>query len=324
MFRRNRVRESVALTIILLLSLSSAVAGVQEKSKKKGAAPVGTPVLWREPVDIASRDLFRGPGGEAMKPDLRDVTFIKEEKGGFSRKYRVRDGSGREWVAKVGKEAQSETAASRLVWAVGYPTEITYLAPRVEIKGKGVFENVRFEARPESVKRLDEWRWDKNPFVGTQELQGLIVLMALLNNWDIKDSNNKILHVRNERDGRAELQYIISDLGATFGRTGNLPLIWRFTRSRNNPQDYRKEEFIEEVKGEQVFFNYGGKSQDLFDDIRVDEAKWIGRWLSRLSDRQISDAFRAANYSPEEVRMLTEGVRRRITELVNLPKLVDY
>src|ERR1043165_3655576 len=109
-----------------------------------------------------------------MQPDLTRITFLKEEKGGYSKKFRVRDGSGREWVAKVGKEAQSETAAVRLVWAVGYMTEINYLVPRLTVEGKGTFENVRLEARPKNVKRLDEWSWDKNPFTGTKELQGLI------------------------------------------------------------------------------------------------------------------------------------------------------
>ncbi len=52
-----------------------------------------------------------------MRPDLRQIKFIKEEKGGYSKKFRIQDAAGREWVAKVGKEAQSETAAVRLVWA---------------------------------------------------------------------------------------------------------------------------------------------------------------------------------------------------------------
>jgi hypothetical protein len=50
-----------------------------------------------------------------MKPDLSRVTFIKEEKGGYSKKYRIKDAQVRVWVAKLGKEAQSETAAVRLV-----------------------------------------------------------------------------------------------------------------------------------------------------------------------------------------------------------------
>ena len=81
-----------------------------------------------------------------MRPDLRRITFIKEEKGGYSKKFEVRDGSGRRWVVKIGKEAQAETSAIRLLWGVGYLTEVNYLVPRVTIPGKGTFTNVRFEA----------------------------------------------------------------------------------------------------------------------------------------------------------------------------------
>jgi hypothetical protein len=314
MFLRARARAFVSLSIILVFSLSPyALADKKDQKDKKAAR--GTPVLWREPVDIASRNLYWGPGGQAMKPDLRKLTFIKEEKGGWSIKYRVRDAAGREWVAKVGKEAQSETAATRLMWAVGYQTEITYLAPRVYIPTKGEFTNVRFEARPKQIKRLDEWEWDNNPFVGTREFQGLKVMMILLNNWDIKDDNNKVLAVRNESTGGNELRYIISDLGATFGKTGSF-----ITRSRNKPEDFVEAEFIDELKGSYVDFHYSGKRKGVFRDITIGQARWMGRWLSRLSNQQIRDAFRAANYSPEDVKMLAEGVRARITELLTLPQ----
>jgi hypothetical protein len=312
----------VAFSILLVYCLSPSLAAAQSRpQEREEESPSGTPVLWQEPVDIASRDLFLGPGGESMRPDLSRLTFLKEEKGGYSTKYRVRDGAGREWVVKVGKEAQSETAAVRLLWAVGYYTEINYLAPRVTIPGKGTFENVRFEARPDYVKRLDEWKWKKNPFVWTKQLQGLIVMMALLNNWDIKDTNNKILQVRGDRTGRNELRYIISDLGATFGKVKlDVPGFWRIARTRNEPGDYRRSGFVEDVKNGQVYFFYKGKRQDLFDDIKVEEARWIGGWLSRLSDRQITDAFRAANYTRAETYTLTRAVRERITELVRLTK----
>jgi hypothetical protein len=319
MYIRNGAARPLALLLIILTLtlLAPAQSGTREKKQK----PSGTPVLWKEPVDIASRDLFLGPGGSEMQPDLSSLTFIEEEKGGYSTKYRVRDGRGRVWVAKVGKEAQSETAAVRLLWAVGYYTEINYLAPRATIPGRGTFENVRFEARPEYVKRLDEWKWRDNPFLWTKQLQGLIVMMALLNNWDIKDTNNKILQVRSERDGRTELRYIISDLGATFGKVKlDVPGFWRIARSRNEPADYRSSGFVEDVKNGQVFFFYKGKSQELFDDIQVSEARWIAGWLARLSDRQLSDAFRAANYSPAEAETLRRSVRERINELVTLTR----
>jgi hypothetical protein len=174
---------------------------------------------------------------------------------------------------------------------------------------------VRLEARPEEVERLDEWKWSENPFVGTKELQGLVVLMALVNNWDIKDTNNKVLFRRD----RGELQYVVSDLGATFGRVkSGAPGIWRIRRNRNDPEDYFEDPFLEDVKRGHAYFFYKGKRQDLFDDIRVDEARWIGALLARLTDRQLADAFRAANYTPAEVSLLTRAVRARIDELVSL------
>ena len=250
-----------------------------------------------------------------MKPDLRQVTFLEDEKGGYSTKYRVRDASGNIWVAKVGKEAQSETASNRLVWSVGYESEIVYLAPRLTIEGKGSFENVRLEARPKGIKRDGEWSWANNPFLGTHELQGLKIMMLLINNWDMKDANNKILHARNETPGEAELRYIISDLGGSIGRTGGA-----LSRSRNKPSDFVKAEFIEGVKNNVIDFHYAGKNKALFENITLADAHWLAGWLGKLSDDQIKDAFRAANYSAEEIQGLTDTVKSRISELASLPE----
>jgi hypothetical protein len=318
MISQNRIHTFAAVVALLVLSIPS-FPQQQARQDKEKIDPQGTPVLWRDPGDIATRDLFHGPGGEAMKPDLRRVTFIKQETGGYSTKYRVRDGSDREWVAKVGKEAQSETAAVRLLWAIGYMTEINYLVPRLHIEGKGTFENVRLEARPEHIKRLDEWKWKDNPFSGTKELRALIIMMAFLNNWDIKDTNNKVLLVPNLKTGQNRLHYIVSDLGATFGKVKvDAPVIWRIKRNRNDPADFADDPFLEDVTDGRVFLFYKGKSQRLFDDLRVEEASWLGGLLARLTDEQISDAFRAANYSPAEVSLMTRAVRARANELANI------
>lgn len=304
---RIQLLPALLVSVLLLVSLSASEA----KSKKPKEVPRGTPILWRAPTNISSRNLFLGPGGNEMRPDLRRIKFIKEDTGGYSKKFRIEDGAGCEWVAKVGKEAQSETAAVRLVWATGYETEVNYLVPRLTIPGKGTFENVRLEARPNGEKRLDEWKWKENPFSGSRELQGLKVLMLLLSNWDIKDSNNEIISVK----GTDQLRFIISDLGATFGKTGSLPLIWRFTRSRNNPEDYQNASFVEDVDDGFVDFHYGGRQREIFDDITVDQARWIGNWLGRLRPGQIKDAFRAANYNREDQAILTRSVLHRIGQL---------
>jgi hypothetical protein len=308
----NHKRKLVTLIVFaLLLSVSSIETGFAKPKKKKEALR-GTPILWERPNDIRSRDLFLGPGGAAMRPYLRGLTFIKEEKGGYSKKYRVRDGAGREWVVKIGKEAQSETSAVRLLYGLGYLTEVNYLVPRVTIPGKGTFSNVRFEARPDNLKRSGEWKWKQNPFVGTQQLQGLKIMMALINNWDLKDSNNVIL-----KDGN-ELHYAISDLGATFGHASTTPIFWRITRSRNNPSNYAKSNFFEKVKGNRVVLHFGGKNRGLMKDISIQDAQWIASLLSQLSDAQIRDAFRAANYTPGQINLLAGEVRERTNELLSL------
>ena len=316
MQRVKRVRVAILIVVALLIpALQMGQTGFA-KSKKKKEVPTGTPILWRKPNDIRSRDLFLGPKGSRMQPDLRKITFLKEETGGYSKKYRVRDGSGREWVAKIGKEAQSETSAVRLLWGIGYFTEINYLVPRVTIPGKGTFTNVRFEARPDSWKRAGEWKWKQNPFVATPEYQGLKIMMALINNWDLKDSNNVLIQTHG--NGGNQLYYVISDLGATFGHASTTPLLWRFTRDRNNPKSYAKSDFLEKVKGNRVQLHFGGKNRGLMNNITVDDAIWLGSWLAQLSDAQLRDAFRAANYRPDQIDQLTREVRSRTNELLSL------
>src|SRR5947207_9890467 len=227
MFQRNSFKRPALILIGMAMLLTGTIQG--QKSKKSHPKPIpndAKPVLWHEPTDIASRDLFLGSGGEAMKPDLAKVTFVADETRSYSKKYRVRDGAGNEWVVKVGPEAQSETAATRLIWAAGYFGDITYLVPHVDIEGKGSFDNARFEARPKGQKRLGQrWDWSKNPFVGTNELQGLKVLMALINNWDIQNHNNNILLVADEATGQKKRDILTPILARALARKAALSAI---------------------------------------------------------------------------------------------------
>ena len=298
------MRTKIHLYAILLISLAVATAQAQKQG-------TGKAVLW-EPVDASTLDLYAGPGGEAMRPNLSRIQFIEEETGGHNKKYRVKDGSGRTWVVKLGIEAKPETAAVRLLYGLGYKTEINYFVPKVTIPGKGTFEDVRFEARPDNVKRLEEWKWKANPFVGSKELQGLKMMMVFMNNWDVLDLQNKVLQVGDQQ------HYIVSDLGRTFGRLGNnnLPLIYRMGRRTGSPGHYTETDFIDKVDEGEVKLAYKGKNRGLFDEgFTVEDAAWLADRFQSLSDKQIADAFRAANYSPEEIDVFVEAVRRRINEL---------
>jgi len=295
--------------VLFVIFISVAVGALGQKKDDK-AEMTGTPIMW-EKVETSSLDLFAGPGGDALKPDLSSITFISEEKGGHSQKFKIKDGAGHTWVAKIGDEAQSETAAVRLVWALGYKSEINYLVPALTIPGKGTFNNVRLEARGDGVKRLETWSWKDNPFQGHKEFQGLKIMMAFLNNWDMKEANNVIL-----KNGD-QLQYVISDLGVSFGKTGGngLPLFWRIGRSRNVPDQYVESDFVKEVKSGKIKFEFNGKNMPLLNDITKADGRWLADLLLQLTDKQIQDAFRAANYSDAEVAILSKGVRDRIKAL---------
>src|ERR1051325_12018597 len=226
MFRTKSNYGSLWLIILMLVLSFPAAAQDQKEKKDKGDKTkkelTGKPVMWHEPTDLESRNLLIGAGGEEMKPDISKLTFIEQKTGGFSKKYRVRDAKGNEWIAKIGKEAQTDTAANRLLWALGYETEIAYLVPKAKIEGKGDYENVRLEARPADVKRAGNWMWENNPFMNSPEFKGLKILMVMINNWDMKDDNNEILARRGDDTGEGELRYIISDLGGSFGKTGGV------------------------------------------------------------------------------------------------------
>ena len=299
--------------VIGILMVALAAAGYAEAQRGPKA------VMW-SPVRVESRNLLHGAGGTAMRPDLRRVKFIKKDTGGNNLKYRIRDASGREWVAKIADESQPEVAANRLLWAIGYRTEIDYIAPRLTIPGKGTYTNVRLEARPRGVDRDAKWKWDENPFADTREFKGLRVMMAVINNWDLKDSNNAIL-----RTGR-EAQYVVSDLGSSFGKLpiSSAFILNRFGRSVNNPADYVKSTFLHGIEEDgEVDFYYKAKGKDLLKGISVDEARWVGLLLSRLSDRQLRDAFRAANYNSANQKLLARAVRSRTNQLVRLPSYYE-
>ncbi|MFL6373058.1 MAG: hypothetical protein ACJ73D_00175 [Pyrinomonadaceae bacterium] len=301
----------IALTMLCIVAVTAAQGDKdKDKDKKDAKTATGTPVLW-EPTDVPSFDTSLGPGGADMQPDLSHITFVEEEKGGFSKKYKIKDGAGHTWVAKVGPESQSETAAVRLVSAVGYKTDINYLVPHMTIPTVGDFDNVRLEARPDDIKRMGTWSWKDNPFKGTKEFQGLKIMMAFLNNWDMKEANNVIL----EKDGKD--YYAISDLGATFGKSGpvGLPIFWRIGRNRNQPESYADSEFLKGVQSGKIKFAYEGKNRSEDQDISVASGRWLADLLVQLTDKQIHDAFLAANYSDADISQLSVAVKARIRAL---------
>lgn len=355
---KDRMRRFLPIFMTILLgcafSLSAAYGKQREQAQNKPAAQKDEnaktaeqkaqseadaklpAVLWGDPGDIGSLDLVNGAGGaeHAPRADAK-YTFIKEDTSGTSAKFYVKDDSGVQWLAKVGEEAKPETAASRLVWSMGYFTDEDYFVAQIHVSrlpklhrgGKdigsdGTVTNVRLKRQGPGLKKSQNWDWYDNPFLGTREFNGLRVMMALINNWDLTTVNSKVYPNDTQR------RYLVSDLGASMGRTGAVS-----SRSKGVLKDYDDSKFIRGKETETVSFemrtrplavfapfeikNYAKRSRmkQIADDIPVADAKWIGSQLAQLSPQQIRDAFRSAGYSPEEVEGYARAVEKRIADL---------
>jgi hypothetical protein len=338
MSRKKKFWASLVVTVLLGFPI-----GVSA-----GSSETAAPVLWRDPGDMASRNLLEGPGGKEHEPHP-PFTFVKEDMEGSNPKFDVRDQDGVKWKIKLGAEAKPETVATRLVWSIGYFANEDYFLPDFRAEGMpahlqrgnsfvgpdGSIKNVRLKRYSEGEKKIGSWEWRKNPFTDTRELNGLRVMMAVINNWDLKDDNNSVYQEKHTDNGEGpELVYMVSDLGASFGTTNFVAS----DKGKGNLDSYVHSKFIRKGAGS------GGDFVD-FDDphrpaffvmfnapeyvsrvnlewigrhIPKADAKWVGQLLARLSPEQIRDAFRAAQYTPEEVEAFATALESRIAELNRL------
>jgi len=308
----------------------------------KAPIPGAKATLWRDPADIASRNLLYGSGGEGHQP-RGTFTFVQEDLEGSNPKFDVRDQDGVKWKVKLGAEARPEVAASRLVWAAGYFTNEDYFLQDLQVQGlphlhrgqdlvaaDGTLHAVRLKRSNKSEEKVGMWQWSSNPFVGTREFNGLRVLMALVNNWDLKDSNNAVYQQKHsDNPGESGYIYLVSDLGASFGPTGFKLSV---EASRGNLDAYKRSKFIGNVTPDYVDFEAPSRPT-LIETFnlpvflhRIDlrwigrritrgDAQWMGQVLGQLSPEQIRDAFRAAGYSPQEVNDFATVIQARIAEL---------
>jgi hypothetical protein len=122
---------------------------------------------------------------------------------------------------------------------------------------------------------------------------------------------------------------MVSDLGASFGTIG---LSWTRQGSKGNLSAYSHSKLIRQQKPDFVDFYVPSRPalirfpsphelglrmglRWIALGIPCADARWMGELLAHLSAQQIRDAFRAAQYSPEQVEGFSEIVEKRIAEL---------
>ena len=98
--------------------------------------------------------------------------------------------------------------------------------------------------------------------------------------------------------------------------------------------------FMQTCKAGRVFYTPGQTGEVLFIDgvnngevrfhikrtitkrelkgVKVENARWMGELLGRLSEKQLTDAFRAGNFDEEETSIYLRALRARIKQLQDL------
>ena len=301
--------------------------GKKHKKDKKVKGPsnapekIGKPVIWEDPGPISELNLYFGIGSEEGMPKP-PFEFKEEDKTGTNPKIKVIDANGVKWNIKFDEEVHAEIAASRIVWACGYMVEESYFVPSGRVNGvtsldrarkfvrsDGSFKDGMFEKRPDDVaRRKTPWSWSSNPFSGTKEMSGLIMLNVLVNNWDSKEENNTVLGMYDE-NGEVQEWYTVADWGGSFGKTGSV-----FSHTKWDQEDFGKQRFVEGVSGNSVRLHYSGKMSG-HRSVPLEHARWFSGLIGQLTQDQLRDAFKAAGASQSEIEGFTRHLRSKISEL---------
>jgi hypothetical protein len=193
--------------------------------------------------------------------------------------------------------------------AVGYHQPPVYYLPYFTMMDKdGTHREAggRFRLDEPTLTNRGEWSLRDNPFVGAQPYRGLLVILQMFSSWDLKDSNNTLYDV--SRGGQRTQWYVIRDLGGSMGDTGTLRV------KRNNIEKFEEHHWIRNISDGVVRFEYDGKQPELFRDISVGDLRWACDLVGGLTDRQWSDAFRAAGYPNDVARRFIQKIRGNIDE----------
>jgi len=303
-----RVSSAVALLGLIVIGCGG---GIAIRAPERPPSPDQIKELWIDPGN-QPRDLFWGVGGQKHAPAPDAVyTFEARDDVGFSSSYDVRDPQGVEWSAKIGPESQSEVVLSRILWGLGYHQPPVYYLPSWKLERDGhvrIESEARFRLKLPQLERLKEyWWWQQNPFVGTHELSGLLVVLTMFNSTDLKNDNNSIYKLTEPWEG-ADRWFVVRDLGASLGETGKL-----FPR-RNWLDGFEKHGFITAIEGDRVEFDYVGRHQELLSMIHPPDVQWAAQRMQRITDAQWRDAFRAANYADADAQRFIRRLKQKIDD----------
>ncbi len=278
---------------------------------------------------LAAATLWTPPKPVDAPPPKPPFRYLREDPSGTQPKLFVRDATNRTWNVKFGFEVRTESFCWRIVQACGYFAEPSFFVaegkieqfqplrrPTEAIKPDGSFKEARFQLRDPNVKFAGHpWRWDRPPFAGTKELDGLKILIMLLSNWDNKDGR-----VGKGGPNTAEFESgkhriaAFTDWGSGMGRWGSVA----GSNSNWNCADFTLQTpfFVAKIDQKGVNFGWNGAINDGFTTgIPLSHVAWLMTHLGQVSEAQIREWLKLAGGSDTDVDCFAKSLRERMRQL---------
>lgn len=289
--------------------------------------------VWM-PTTVAEKDLMKGPGGHgAFAPEqLVDCKYTRKEMSGNSAKFTCVIPPDDEIKVKYGRdngEVYAEVAATRLLWALGFPSDRMYPV-KVRCEScppvpEGTLEQgtaaVLFD--PASVERKFKgreietapdsgWLWDELDLVseaagGAPQAQrdALKLLAVLIQHTDNKAAQQRLICL-DEADGVpsrcAHPLMMVNDLGQTFGRSN---LFNRDAVGSVNLKQWSAAHIWSDAK--RCIGDLPPSQTGSLQNPQIHESgrKFLSDLLMQLTDLQLHDLFKGARFDDRSERMIT-------------------
>ena len=321
--------------------------GVPQPSPKEWArrndALSRAKVFRDEPFDAGSIDFAVDPNSSVVEPTLTSCKYTPEEVSGTTPKFDCELPSGEKIKVKYSgsKEIPSETAATRLLHALGFGADRVsrvdvvrchgcpiqpfhtrallemlnldgYVDKRIDYSSSRDFKKVSVERNldGEAIEAGNERGWafyeldTINPSRGgatRAEIDALRLMAIFLHHWDNKSSNQRLTCAGADTADCKHPLAMIQDVGSEFG-----PKKVDIGNWRAKPVWHDSAKCIVSMKG----MPYNGGT---FEDVAISEGgrRLLGERLRQLSANQIETLFTAAGL--EDVPAWTAAFQDRVT-----------
>jgi len=175
--------------------------------------------------------------------------------------------------------------------------------------------NIQF--RDKSERSIGPWTFDDLGHENLRELRGVGLLGAWIGWFDSRFENNRLRIVRTENGD--ELRHFFTDLGGGLGKAvGPLSRVcespnqfgWFFTHPR----------IVQGPGRMTVPFRISGyepiEDTLAFERMTWDDARWMARWIGRLSEEQIRAALIASGFDAAHVQIYAEKLISRRDRMI--------